>query len=162
MLWCSAMPVQHGWQKPVVDLGNNKEESRACNFQQPFGACQASSDACWYFAIYDTKSPTIWVHKTKLRNRINKVKKKNLLAGQENASLAERYCLCSSVFLWWNLTGKRLVIPVRNIFLDSKYLLNPYHISKSVNTTKFRNVLQQIDEWMHIIRGRNSAKLQII
>lgn len=46
MLQCSAMPMLHGWQRPVVDLGNNKEESRACNFQQSFSLCQASSDAC--------------------------------------------------------------------------------------------------------------------
>lgn len=152
MLPCSAVPTLNLWQRPVANLGNNEEEGRGGNFQQSFGLCQASllADVCCHFATYDTKTPTIWIHETKLRNGINEVnkiqfKKRNLLAAEEIASLAEWYWLCSSVFLVLNLTGKRLGMPVR-ILAGSKYLLNPYHINKTVDTTKFRNILQQINE----------------
>lgn len=64
-----------GWQRPVADLGNSEEEGRGGNFEQFLRQTSSLADVCCHFATYDTKTPTIWVRETILRNGINEVNK---------------------------------------------------------------------------------------
>lgn len=71
---------------------------------------------------------------------------KNLLSDEKIAPLSEWHCLCFSVFLGLNVTVKRVKMSIRNTLAAFKYFLNPCHVSGTVDTTTFRNILQQINE----------------
>lgn len=151
MLQGLAMRMLSCWQKLMTDRGDKVEEGRGCNFKHSFGLYQRSSLAavCCHFTTYDTKILSIWVVKTKLRSRINEVKniqlkKKNKPISRRRNCFLDRVVLALFFCVGLKLTVKRLRMPVRNILAGSMYLLNLYHINKTVDTTKFRNILQWI------------------